>query len=261
MPTIIALILTRFRGGAERVASWLARESYESLLLDLPRDLESFLKAHIDGEASIEELWRNYGYLTGVQKPFINAIRYTVDPILDALAQLHHRMPEHEIYCYQDLEHHIEAKKLSERLLILETKSKVSSRVEVEEWRTLLRDELECADIGFREAVENIAEEAVAHSRSVVLYRGMIGPFKNYMVTERFTVEAVYLQHYWRSPLEALRVITWAKGVDNISDDVIARCVQYHLRYLDHVLSSEDIDAAHEKWTLEMRWKPSYHNL
>jgi len=251
MPTIIALILTRFRGGAERVASWLARESYESLFLDLPRDLESFLKAHIGGEASIEELWRNYGYLTGVQKPFINAIRYTVDPILDALAQLHYRMPEHEIHCYQDLENHIEATKLSERLLLMVMRERASGRIRVEEWRTLLRDELECEDVGFRKSVENIAEEALAHS--VVLYRGMIQPLRNYMEAEGFTVEVIYLQHYWRSPLEALRVIAWAKGVDSISDDVIMRCVRCHLRYLDHVLSSEDIDAAHEKWTLEMQ--------
>jgi hypothetical protein len=103
-----------------------------------------------------------------------------------------------------------------------------------------------------KKAVVNIAEEALAHSKSIVVYRGMINPFKNYMEAEGFTVEAVYLQHYWRSPLEVL-AITWAKGVDNISDDVMAVCVQYHLRYFDHVISSEEKDAAHEKWTPEMQ--------
>ena len=136
---------------------------------------------------------------------------------------------------------------------MLETKSRVSSRIAVEEWRTLLRDELECADVGLRKAVENIAEGAMAHARNVVLYRGMVKPFKECMEAEGFSVEAVYFQHYWRSPLEVLRVIAWAQGVENISDDVIARGVQYHLRYLDHVLSSNDVDAAHEKWTLEIR--------
>ncbi len=252
MPKITVLMLTRFREGAEKAASWLARENYESLFLELPIDLEKFLMDCIDGEASIEELWRSYGYLTGIQKPFINALRYTVDPIIGALTQPHHRMPNLKILCYQDLENHIEATKLSERLLLMEMRGRTRGRIEVEEWRTLLRDELKCAEVGLRKSIENIVEEATAYSRSVVLHRGMVKPFKNYLEAEGFTVEAIYLQHYWRSPLEALRVIAWTEGVDNISDDLITRCVQCHLKYLNYVLLSVDIDAAHEKWTLEM---------
>ena len=251
MPTITALILTRFREGAKKVASWLTKKSYESLFLDLPKELEKFLSVHIEGEAFVEDLWRSYSYLTGFQEPFINAMRYTVDPILDALAQFRSRLHELKVYCYQDLEYYMEARKLSERLLILETKSKMSSRIGVEEWRRLLRDEVEGETSGFVKSVENIAEEAIAHPKSVVLYQGTVKPFKNYMESEGFTVETIYLQHYWRSPLEALRVIARTQGVDHIPDDVIARCVQHHLRYIDYVLSSEDIDAAHEKWTLE----------
>ena len=251
MPTIIALILAKFRKGSERVASWLAREGYDSLFLDLPRDMENFLKTHMDGELSFEGLWRSYGHLTGFQKPFINALRYTIDPIVNALTRLRHRMPDLWIYCYQDLEHHMEAARLSERLLLLETKGRVSGRISVEEWRKLLRDEVECETSGFVKSVENIAEEAIDHSRNVVLYRGMVKPLKSYMEAKEFKVEALYLQHYWRSPLEVLRTIAWTQGVDNVSDDEIRRCVRYHLRYLDYVLSSEDIDGAHEKWILE----------
>ena len=247
MPKIIALILTKFRKGAEKAASWLAMEGYDSLFVDLPRDLGNFLKAHMDGGLSIEGLWRSYGRLTGFQKPFINALRYTVDPILNALTILHHRMPELWIYCYQDLEHHMEAARLSERLLLLETRGRVSGRISVEEWRKLLRDEVVCETSGFVKSVENIAEEAIDHSRNVILYRGMVKPLKSYMEAKEFKVKALCLQHYWRSPLEVLRTITWTQGVDNVSDDEIRRYVRYHLRYLDYVLSSEDIDAAHEK--------------
>jgi hypothetical protein len=165
-------------------------------------------------------------------------------------------MREHEIYCYQELDHHIEGTRLSERLILLETKSRVSSKIAVEEWRTLLRDELEYADSGLRRAVANIAEGAMAQARNVVLYHGVIKPFKACMAAEGFTVEAVYLQHYWRSPLEVLRVIAGVKGVDSLSNKMIARCVQCHLRYLDHVLSSNDVDAAHKQWTHEIRRKP-----
>jgi hypothetical protein len=77
--------------------------------------------------------------------------------------------------------------------------------------RSARASELECADVGLRKAVENIAEGAIAHSRNVVLYRGMVKPFKDCMEAEGFTVEAVYLEHHWRSPLDVLRVIAWAK--------------------------------------------------
>ena len=59
MPTIIALVLTRFRKGAEMAASWLVKESYEILFLDLPKDLEISLRSHIDREAFIDaRAWR-----------------------------------------------------------------------------------------------------------------------------------------------------------------------------------------------------------
>jgi len=129
MPTITALILTRFREGAKKVASWLTKKSYESLFLDLPKELEKFLSVHIEGEAFVEDLWRSYSYLTGFQEPFINAMRYTVDPILDALAQFRSRLHELKVYCYQDLEYYMEARKLSERLLILENAYTVKPKV------------------------------------------------------------------------------------------------------------------------------------
>jgi len=251
MPTIIALIHTRFRKGAESAAAWLAGNSYESLFLALPTDLEKFLKTYMDGELSDEDLWRSYSYLTGVQLPFINALRYTLDPIITVLPKLRHKTPEPEIYCYQDTESCIEATKLTERVVLLESKGRMGGRIDVGAWRALLRDELDFEVFESRRSLENIAENAVSHSRNVVLSQGMGKSFRSYMEARGFDVEAIYLKHYWRSPLEALRVMARIQGVDNVSDDVIVRYIQGQLKYLEYILYSKDLDAAHEKWTME----------
>ena len=226
-------------------------ERYEALFLDLPEDLTTFINRYVDEEITLEELWRGYVHLTGVKEPFVNALRYTMDPILNFLAKFKYGMAGLKVYCYQDLKCHIEASRLSERLLLLETGERVRRRVRLEEWRGLLRDELELAVVELRRTVENISEEAGRHSRNAVLYGGLVKPFKNCMEAKGFSVEVVYLQHYWRSPLNALRTLMWIRGVNEVPDELIVKCVRSHLRYMDYVLSSEDIDSAHGKWTSE----------
>lgn len=253
MSTVSTLIVTRFRKTAERVAAWLTKERYQALFLDLPEDLETFVSRHVYEEISLEEFWRSYGYLTGLQEPFINVLRYTLNPILNVLTQLRNRMPELIVYCYEDVRYHLKVCRLSERLLLLEAGERVRRRIKLREWRELLRDELELATVGLRGMVENIVEEAEKHSRNVILYGGLVKPFKSSMEARGFKVEPIYLQHYWRSPLEVLRTILWFQGVDDVPDEVIVRCVKCHLNYLDFVLSSKDIDVAHNKWTSETR--------
>jgi hypothetical protein len=253
MSTIIALIHSRFMKGAESAAAWLEGNSYESLFLALPIDLEKFLNSYTDGELSGEDLWRSYRYLTGVQLPFINALRYSIDPIITVLPKLRHKMPEPEIHCYQDTEGCIEATKLTERVVLLESRGRMGGRIDVGAWRALLHYELDFEIFESQRSLENIAENAVSYSRNVVLSQGMGKSFRSYMEARGFNVEAIYLKHYWRSPLEVLRVMARTRGIDNLSDEVIANCIQDQLRYLEYILHSKNLDAAHEKWTMEVQ--------
>jgi hypothetical protein len=248
---VSALILTQFRKTAERIARWLSKKRYQALFFDLPEDLTPFIRRYVNEEIPLEELWRSYSYLTGLQEPFINALRYTLNPIINVLIQLKHRIPRLEVYCYADLESHLEASRFSERLLLLETGERVRRRIKLNAWRELLRDELELSTMELRWMVQNITEEAEKHSRNAVLYGGMVKPFKVNMEDKGFKVEPIYLQRYWRSPLEVLRTILWVQGIDDVPDEVIVNCVKCHLKYLDYVLSSEYIDTAHGNWTVE----------
>jgi hypothetical protein len=253
MALISALILTRFRETAEKAAAWLTKERYQALFLDLPEDFTMFVREYMDKGMPQERLWGSYGYLTGLQEPFINALRFQMDPVFNVLPGLRRLMPMLKVYCYQDLECQIEANRLSERLLLLATRERVRRKIRLEEWRRLLADELELAALGLGRIVDNVVEGAGMHWRDVVLYGGLVKPFKDCMEAKGFKVKPIYLQRYWQNPLDVLRIVSWAHGVNNVPDEVIMRCVRTYLSYLDYVLSSEDLDAAHAKWTSEIQ--------
>jgi len=251
--TVLSLIITRFSKASSMAAAWLSRKRYQALFLDLPEDLTSFVRKYMGEEISEVELWRSYGYLTGLQEPFINVMRYRMNHIIDVLPRLKYKMPELEVYCYLDLKCHIEASRLSEKLLLLETRERVRKGIKISEWRELMHDEKELARVGLRRTIENISEVVKKYSKSTVLYGSFIKPFKDCMKSKGFIVEPIYLQHYWRSPLDILRIMIWIRGVEYIQDEMFTRCVKGYLKYLDYVISSDDIDVAHDKWVSETK--------
>ena len=253
MALVTALILTRFRETAEKAATWLTREHYHALFLNLPEDLTPFIREYMEKELPPERLWRSYGYLTGLQEPFLNALRYHLASILNVLPELRRLIPQLKVYCSQDLACQIEANRLSEQLLLLATRERVRKKIRLTEWRRLLADELELAALGLERLVENVVEGADIHWRNVILYGGLVKPFKDCMEDKGFKVNPVYFQRYWRNPLDVLRILSWAQGVNTVPDEVIRSCVRTYLSYIDYVLASEDVDAAHAKWTSEIQ--------
>jgi len=249
---VFLLVLTGLREAAERAVVWMSGKSFGSISLDLPEDLTPYVREYISGRMSQQNLWKNYAYLTGLQQPFVNALRYGAGPILNALPWLKCRMPELEAYCYQDLKSHMESCRLSEKILLMETVGRVRGRVDAEEWRRILSQEFECATVGLARALENIVEVAEDVSENVVLCSGFTRLFKERLEEDGFQVKPIHLQHYWRPPLDVLGAIAWLRGVENVSSDLIVGCVKSHLRYLDYVISSEDIDVAHARWELEI---------
>jgi len=244
MALVTALILTRFRETAERAAAWLTRAHYHTLFLNLPEDLTPFVRAYMERELPPERLWRSYGYLTGLQEPFLNAL---------SLPELRRLIPQLKVYCSQDLACQIEANRLSEQLLLLATRERVRKKIRLVEWRQLSADELELAAVALERLVENVVDGAGKQWRNVLLYGDLIKPVKDCMEVKGFTVKPIYFQRYWRNPLDVLRIISWARGVNKVPNNVMRHCVRTYLSYLDYVLASKDVDAAHATWTAAIR--------
>jgi hypothetical protein len=251
LPEISVLVFTGFRAAAERAAQRLRTMEFEGLLLNLPEEMEGFLKSYINGRMDLEELLKSYRYLTGSSQPFVNALRYRMEPLLTALPILGERRRGLMVECYQDLESSISSRNLSERLLLLEAAERIRGRISVTKWRDLLREEIRYAEERWLRERENIVEKAGRHPRSLVLYGGSPKALKEYLERRGFSVNVVFTQRYWRPPLEVLRMIASLRGVEELCDRVISDCVQRHLQYLDYILLSGNIDEAHEKWTRE----------
>lgn len=248
MSTLLTLILTKLRKTTKKAIEWLIEGHYQTLFLGLPEDLTNFLNEYLEREISKEEFWQSVSYLTGLQEPYINALRYRMDPLLNTLPQLKDRVPRLEIYCYHNLDYYLDAHTLSEKTLFLETSERIRSKIKVGAWRELLEKKLEL-NIKSREFImENISFHAEKHPWNTVLYGGVIKSFKKGMENMGFKVKIIHLHNYWRSPLEVLGNMAQSWGIHNLSDDLIIKCVESHLRYLDYVLLSQDIDFAHDKW-------------
>nr|KXH71263.1 MAG: hypothetical protein AM324_00890 [Candidatus Thorarchaeota archaeon SMTZ1-83] len=245
---LLTLVGTKLRKTTERAVEWLTKGRYQTLFLDLPEDLTSFVNEYSERRISKEEFWQSYGYLTGIQEPYINALRYRMDSLLEALPDLKNDVPGLEVYCYQDLQCHIDACNLSEKSLLLETCERVRSKVKTDAWRQLLEEQLELSAKRLARIMENISIRIGAHPWNAILYGGEIKSFKQSIEKIGHKVKVIHLHDYWRSPLEVLGNMARSWGIHNLSDDLISGCVESQLRYLDYVLSSRDVDSAHEKW-------------
>lgn len=251
MERIIALIHSGFKRAAERAVRLLYRLKPKSLLLNLPEGFTAYTREYMNGNLSLHELWKSYEYLTGFKRPYINALKYQMEPIVSALCSLKKSLSL-EVHCYLDLQSIIEQNKLTEKLLLLEVAERVRSEIKVEEWRRLLFEEYNCSLKGWRLAMENLTEWLRLNEDNIILYNGFTKPLRTYMKKEGFELKPLYLQHYWRPPLEALRTLIWMKKTADIQDDVIVKGVENQLKYLDHILSSNTIDEAHKIWTREV---------
>ena len=62
------------------------------------------------------------------------------------------------------------------------------------------------------------------------------------------THQVRYVIAYVKPPLTALLAVARIRGLDNITDREIETGVKMHLQYLDLVISSNNLDAAHRRW-------------
>ena len=199
----------------------------------------------------MEELWKEYRLLTGLEEPYVNALRLSKDIVLDHLLHLKERTRPPKISCYLDLQDHLRAAEVSEKLLLLEAAERVRSRIRGEEWRRLLAEELECSRAGWEKALENLSEALRRSEKNAILYGGVVRPLREHLERDGYRVSLIYLQPYWRSPLDVLRMMVLEHGMDGVSDEIFEECIRKHLRYLDYVVYSEDLDSAHNRWARE----------
>ncbi len=253
------LIVSPFRESSERVCEWLRSKKVDILFIDLPMDLEHTIRYYIEGKINEGEFWNDYAKLTGLQEPYMVALNYWLEPTLKFLPELKNHIPWLKVHCYGDFDYHLWARKMSEKLLILAYRSRVAERIDVENWREIFREDHELSELMENNIIENILENIEPDFENVIVYRGIPKNLKQHLKKAGYPVELVYLQRYWRPPLNVLSLLFWFFGEEHVSDDQIEKCVSAHLKYLDFILTEENLDKAHTPWTkhLNLRRLPS----
>jgi len=234
---------------AERAIDRIRYASFDAVLVGLPEDLERTVRDHVKGIVSEETVWKEYQIATGLHERLIEPVRRRIHPLLQHLARRVLLEPKTRVFCYEDLSSHVGSGRAAEKLLLLQTAERIRRRVAVEEWRAALVEELESSKESWDRSMENLDEKAAWQDTNLVMHAGLIGPLRERLVEQGFSVEIIRLETYWRSPIEVLRTLMWVRRSGQVSDEEIEQCVREQMRYLDFVISSESPDLAHEKWT------------
>jgi hypothetical protein len=154
--------------------------------------------------------------------------------------------PELKAACFGSVQDENGRSRLSERLLALELRSKVS-RIDIKEWRGYLAEELQSSESSFNNACERLVGWLRNRLKKTVLWCGSASPIAN-VLRKTGPVQVRYVIAYLKPPLTMLLAVARIHGLDNITDQEITTGVRMHLQYLDHVISAENLDAAHRRW-------------
>lgn len=246
------LVTSGFRRASLKAADWLVRSTFDSLFLNLPEDFESFIRAYARKSIGRRTLWKAYGYMTGTQEPYVKALADRFEPILELLPDLVDRYPSLELYCYHDLAYHVRLDKIAEKFLMLEYRERVGKHIKIDEWRKLLAEDLECSSQLARNSVEYISERLSSSKEAAILCGGLTRYLRRFLEL-RLTSRSVYLDTYWRPPLQVLQTLASVHGLPSISDESLESFVKDHFTYLDYVITSKDVDEAHSAWSRDSK--------
>ena len=254
MVKLVLLLTFGFRKRFEKVGRWLKETYWSSLFLNLPVESERYITAYVERKIDQREFWNYFTLLTGFAEPFINSLKLRFQPILESLKDI--SLSEREIHCYSDLKSYIEEKKIQEKILLLQFRLRTTSRLDMKEWKDTLIEEIKISEDSWRRAAYRIFSETEEMSQNTILCGGYLNSIKSHLSKPNNEIEFILLDDYWKSPLDILRTIIWKHGRENIDEKKIELNLKLQKSYIDLVLTSENIDEAHETWT-NMAKKPS----
>jgi len=259
MSGAIVFSIPGHRKSVENATRWLEQSKHDAVLLGLPQDLERFVQAYAQGEISEDELWNSYQLMTGLLRPLVDSLRSKLKPLLKYLSASTHRRKA-EIYCYDDLATHAQSGKFAERILLLSYRGRVCSNIDLEEWRQTLVDQLRIAQSTWKRSVENLIEKTIQNVENAIFYEGLLGPLVKYLRQSGVLIRAVHMLSYWRAPLDVLRIAASLRGEAYLTKENVRRAVELHMKYLDTVVSSNDLDESEKKWAQMVSFRKGFED-
>lgn len=244
------LYLTKLRISSYNLCNYLKSfsDNLNALFLDFPTELEGYIEKYVYREIRMKELWSYFQELTDLKEPYINALKYTMNPILKYLPDFLDKSSNVKLYCYQDLYFFKNNMDLNEKFLLLTYRVKATNKIEITEWKNLLFDEVETGKAYYLKNLRNILRNLNENGGNIIIFRNFIKKLQDELLRiSKSKLKTIYLMNYWRSPLEYLSFQVFLKN--KVSDKLIKICIKEHVSYIDFVLTSDNLDDAHLKWS------------
>jgi hypothetical protein len=243
----ILILAPELREAMRKAGELVSFELPDLALVEVPIEMQRISQGFLDFDRSLDQFWSYYERATGLAGPFVRAARYSWDHFLLELRKAKLVKPELKIACYGSVEDEKDHARLSEKLLALELRSKIS-RIDVKEWRGYLAEELQNSESNFRSAYDRLVWRLRGGLKKAILWCGSASPIVNVLRKNGCQLQVRYAVTYFKPPLAALVAVARIRGLDNITDREIETVVKMHLQYLNFVISSENLDVAHRRW-------------
>jgi hypothetical protein len=254
----ILILAPKLKEAMRRAGRLVSFELPDLALVEIPIDMQRTVERFFDFDRSLDQFWSEYERATGLARPFIRAARYSWDHFLLELRKAKLVKPELKVACYGSVEDEKDRSRLSEKLLALELRSKIS-RIDVKEWRGYLAEELLSSQSNFKSAYDRLVWRLRGGLKRAVLWCGSASPIVNVLRKNGCPLQVRYTVTYFKPPLVAFLAVARIRGLDNITDREIESGVKIHLQYLNFVISSENLDTAHKRWEDMVRLTVATH--
>jgi len=243
----ILILAPKLRKAMWRAGKLVSLELPDLALVEIPIEMQGIMQGFLDFDRSLDQFWSDYEGATGLAGPFVRAARYSLDDFLLELRKAKLVKPELKVACYGSVQDEKHRARLSEKLLALELRSKIS-RIDVKEWRGYLAEELLSSQSSFKSTYDRLVGRLRGELKKAVVWCGSASPIVNVLRKNGCPLQVRYVVSYLKPPLVALLALARIRGLDNIADREIETGVKMHLQYLNLVISGENLDIAHRQW-------------
>jgi len=240
---------THLRAASERMAEVLRGSEFDALFLNISRRLNKLVKALAEG-APYEEFIERAREEALIPEP-LSSWEYAEKPILLAVKGILNERPELEIWCYKRPEAVQLSVRVAEEIARLVLRTCLTGKVDLDEWRSLLRRFSE-ASAGFLEdEAEYVAERARGKERAICI-SGINGRrLKEHLSRCKVKASLSYpVVPYHLTPIEVLvREVERERRSSVEDDERIIKIIRYHVNFVrNYILTSRTYDEAYFKW-------------
>ncbi|MBS7649360.1 MAG: hypothetical protein QXK89_06010 [Candidatus Bathyarchaeia archaeon] len=241
------------RAAFEKASILLRRAEFDVLYLNIQRGLQELVEDLALG-APYEQFINRVEEADILHEP-ITSWEYAVKPILLAIRGLKLKKPHLKIICYRNPVLDSLSIESAERIAMLTFRVNSTGKVDVEEWRSLIRKIIDGTDASIKDEVEYIIGSCseVSSEQKAICMTDFSG--RHLLRELRKTGIDVILRYiflpYYFTPLEILLRETaymLRRGV-NIGNERLHKLVKLHAKFIrEYILTSVDYDEAYFRW-------------